>query len=391
MDEITKIENLLIQIGAINKSYEKIAKLTGENFNIFEVLGLTTNEVRTHSAFIAELLNPKGSHDQNEVFLKLFCEQFKIIDFDVETALVEIEKHTGFINEEYTEGGNIDIIASDANNNAIIIENKIYAPDQKNQLLRYFNYGKKNCKSFKMFYLTLFNDETNLGKNGLEENAYTSISYSHEILTWLEACREKSTNHPILRETITQYINLIKILTNQTTNTIMKEEILAKIKNNSEYIKAYFELTRSDIRDGVNNHLVGELKKQMEELAVELKIDFADDSLLSKNGLGYFTFKIRNSTKGFYLGFGSCAAYHNFFFLVDCNDEYRENSKKEVCERIGNRGKDFDEIWIQMFDNDIRYWHNSYKPWHMIQNGEMKDYVRTKLKHIISSLDGFDL
>ena len=67
MDEITKIENLLIQIGAINKSYEKIAKLTGENFNIFEVLGLTTNEVRTHSAFIAELLNPKGSHDQNEV------------------------------------------------------------------------------------------------------------------------------------------------------------------------------------------------------------------------------------------------------------------------------------------------------------------------------------
>ena len=36
MDEITKIENLLIQIGAINKSYEKIAKLTGENFNIFD-------------------------------------------------------------------------------------------------------------------------------------------------------------------------------------------------------------------------------------------------------------------------------------------------------------------------------------------------------------------
>jgi hypothetical protein len=75
---MNEIENLLYQITAIRKQYDKMAELTGENFNVFKVLGLTTNEVRTHSAFIAELLNPKGSHGQKDVFLKLFLEVLDI-------------------------------------------------------------------------------------------------------------------------------------------------------------------------------------------------------------------------------------------------------------------------------------------------------------------------
>lgn len=69
------LQNLLYQVNAINKKYEKIAEITGENFNIFNILGLTTNEVRTHSAFIAELLNPNGSHGCKHIFLKLFIEE----------------------------------------------------------------------------------------------------------------------------------------------------------------------------------------------------------------------------------------------------------------------------------------------------------------------------
>ena len=52
---------LLNQVGSILKSYDKIAKSTGENFNIFTVMGMESNEVKTHSAIIGELLNPKGS------------------------------------------------------------------------------------------------------------------------------------------------------------------------------------------------------------------------------------------------------------------------------------------------------------------------------------------
>src|SRR5688500_17218697 len=84
------INNLLQQIIAINKKYEGIADITGENFNIFRILKVDSNEVRTHSAFLAELLNPKGSHGQKDVFLKLFIEYFNIKEIDV-TKIIEAE------------------------------------------------------------------------------------------------------------------------------------------------------------------------------------------------------------------------------------------------------------------------------------------------------------
>ena len=49
--ETQSLQNILTQISAIIRQYDKIAELTGENFNVFKVLGLTTIEVRTHSAF----------------------------------------------------------------------------------------------------------------------------------------------------------------------------------------------------------------------------------------------------------------------------------------------------------------------------------------------------
>ena len=75
VEDILELEKLLIQVSAISKKYENAAKLTGENFNIFDVLKLSTSEVRTHSAFLAELLNPEGSHGQGDIFLRLFTYQ----------------------------------------------------------------------------------------------------------------------------------------------------------------------------------------------------------------------------------------------------------------------------------------------------------------------------
>ena len=67
-----QLEILLQQVSAIQIKYEKIAEVTGENFNIFRILKLETNEVKMHSAFLVELLNAKGSHGQKDVFLKFY-------------------------------------------------------------------------------------------------------------------------------------------------------------------------------------------------------------------------------------------------------------------------------------------------------------------------------
>lgn len=72
-----QISELLRQVSDIRKKHELIAEMTGERFNVFSILGLQTREVRTHSAFLRELLDPKGSHGLKDAFLKAFVQILK--------------------------------------------------------------------------------------------------------------------------------------------------------------------------------------------------------------------------------------------------------------------------------------------------------------------------
>jgi len=234
--DMEKLRSLLIQVKQISNNYKKIAEISGETFNVFRTLGLESSEVRMHSAFIAELLNPNGSHGQGDIFLKCFLEQLRardiVTDIVTENAVVEVEKYIGLINDDYTEGGRIDILISDINGEHIIIENKIDAKDQKKQLVRYHHFAKNAS----IFYLTLDGAEPTEISTGsiLEKDQYTPISYETDILQWLKVCRKEAVSLPIIRETISQYINLIKYLTNQTTEDKMKEEVETLILNNPE-------------------------------------------------------------------------------------------------------------------------------------------------------------
>jgi len=229
-------KHVIESINSIFNKYRQIVKQTGENYNVFKVLNVESNEVRLHSAFLADLLNPKGSHGFDSLFLRLFITELKIDDLDYQSVNVKVEQYIGKVSD--ISGGRIDIDISDKNGYHIIIENKIYARDQENQLIRYFNYGKNRCRNFKLFYLTLDGDmpdeETSCSdsKNGikLEEGVdYFLLSYRNDIKNWLEVCREKATNKPLLREGLSHYINLIKYMTNQSLNTNMNEEVKKRI------------------------------------------------------------------------------------------------------------------------------------------------------------------
>ena len=66
------MKQLLAQINSTIKVYEKHAELSGEKFNVFSIMGMESDEVRTHSSIIGELLNPKGSHSLGSKPLELF-------------------------------------------------------------------------------------------------------------------------------------------------------------------------------------------------------------------------------------------------------------------------------------------------------------------------------
>ena len=52
--------------------FNRHRKQSGEDFNIFSVMSMESDEVFTHSALLAELLNPSGSHGLGSAPLKLF-------------------------------------------------------------------------------------------------------------------------------------------------------------------------------------------------------------------------------------------------------------------------------------------------------------------------------
>lgn len=57
-----KIKNLLNQVSIISNKNAEILDATGGRFNMFRVCGVNHYE-KTHSAIIAEFLNPNGTHD----------------------------------------------------------------------------------------------------------------------------------------------------------------------------------------------------------------------------------------------------------------------------------------------------------------------------------------
>jgi len=386
--------NLLTRVSAITKKHEKIAEITGENFNVFRILKLSTNEVLTHSAFLCELLNPKGSHGHHDIFLRLFIDlqrdKFgkhtlfldRFDSFDAISAKAYAESHIGFINEDKSEGGRIDLLIKDRNNKAIIIENKIHASDQLKQLVRYNN-AYKNAP---IFYLTLHGSSPSENSKGeLEEgDNYVCISYAEDIITWLELCRKEAVTHPILRETITQYIYLLKHLTNQTINDMMKKEIVDVITESAEKIEAAFEIVSSF--DAVKQRIVDKYK---ETLLASLNKTWECDT---KRNFGKKDGELRLFKKSW--SHAIILTFNTHFQDLEigiyrkddeqCTDSELQSNVREKLKNleIGSILNYPNWVWNCKFQD----WDSS--SWSEVYDGEMTKKTKNKIDKILSLLDG---
>ncbi len=241
------IENLLNQIKIVTDKNAEIIEATGGRFNMFQICGVNHYE-KTHSAILAEFLNPKGSHGLKSKFLECFIEtleeKFSIKNFNCENAIVATEK--------YFDTGNIDILIEDNHGKAMIIENKIYADDQWEQLKRYDSSAKNKYKTedYQIFYLTL--DGTEASEQSGEGVEYHAISYRETIIEWLEKCVAIAVRYPMVRETINQYIIHLKQLTNQDMDTKGKEEKLEILVKNFEAAQAIYQITHDEFLDALS-------------------------------------------------------------------------------------------------------------------------------------------
>jgi hypothetical protein len=257
-------------------------KKRGELFNIFEVLGITSNEVRTHSPFIAELLNPYGSHGMGATPLSLFVQlinsRVQNFDFDVNNATVSVEKSIGKIDESYKEGGRLDILIQ-SNGKAILIENKVYADDQFQQLTRYYAYAKHSFGegNFLLLYLALEEREAKDCSTQSDQKSlivyedYLPISYKNEIQQWIRLCLAAAYDKPLIRETLNQYLSLIlNMTTNMASNN---KEVIKLMVENPEIVTKILYVQDEYKQHIISNVLIESFNRFAIENGLEMNVE----------------------------------------------------------------------------------------------------------------------
>ena len=198
--------------------YERYGTIEWEDFNIFSVLRAESDEVNLHSRFLAALLRHRKLRDPTLRNLEDFLRDVVDIgDFRLDGVEIERERH------------GIDIlIRNPTSREVVVIENKIRARDQHRQLARYAEQVEKDGDCVRcLLYLTL--DGSDPDEGSADGRAVTPVSY-REIIPWLERCQERAYDNPALRESVAQYIHLIRKLTGTDLKgaymTALKELIL---------------------------------------------------------------------------------------------------------------------------------------------------------------------
>ena len=407
------IINILNQVRIVSRKIkeQRIEKFErGENYNIFNDLGFMSDEVHLHSMFLANLLNPKGSHGQRgkflEAFLKMLQKTFPAIsadslEIDTTIASVEVEKYIG--RQTDSEGGRIDIYLTDGKH-SIIIENKIYASDQHHQMLRYRNYGlsqKENDteKSFVLIYLTLDGcspSKESLGED-LKENDIVCLSYKSDIRGWLDRCVELASRTPLVRETINQYISTIDILTN---NVMEDNKDLLDILCKEENLDAVFDII--DSKENLINHIINDefipkLKALAEGKGLEICGNYKRNWMAERYSGAHFRNK---DWKYFDLAFQfDHEGLKGLVFGFVCkNGSERKDVPASVWEEVQTHYsiknspiKDFGNgLWIHKDFKGNNYWNNAQGIKDLLNGKTLNDFS-IMFDEAIDSVKGLDI
>lgn len=341
---MTAIKNLLKNISEFDNKEKHVT--------IFDMIGNGNSETM-HSSMIGFLLNPKA-HSKGlyclQEFIDFLTEKRNEAILKVDSVQVSLEYDLGKIEiNERPTGGRIDIFLEDSDNNVVVIENKIFAPDQPCQLLRYKNSLQDKNKNHTIVYLTLNGKKPSNYSLGidfedvakpLDVSEIICLSYS-EILHWLHSIQKDCD--PTLAHNIEQY----KLLINKL---IMEEKIIQSILSSGEAYESAVRVSRcmddarmelkrkflGDLRNskllGFPNYKISPLKENGKivyftiELANEDYIDIAIDWRL------YISYPKKNSWK--YIGQKD---EFNFYECSDSVKEYltnRENARNNIIEKV---------------------------------------------------------
>ena len=257
----------------LQQAYEKSKDYLYEDslrFNLLSIIEKDRDEAHVHSKVIYNLLSQDWGKKDKETFLTLFLKEIGIEDDNIYDKNWEVTREKAFDLDTIKGRLDFEIKSKDC---IYIIEMKIDAGDQPEQLIRYQEFAKEQHKKYKIFYLTLDGHNASKKSIGEEENLeenqkveYTNISFKEEILNWLENCLKLVEGKENKLACINQYIASInKILGEKETK--IKDNILKSVKDIKTAITIYEKL---------NENLQKVLERFFEELNKKLKNKLKD-------------------------------------------------------------------------------------------------------------------
>ena len=309
------LEDFLRRFGDYLAKANESKKRGNNDYNPLKAVQNPHDEVNMHSGFIYSLLDTNGAHYQDDLFLSLFLEVLGLKEWFDGTKNAKVEK----------EPQRIDLyIHNDTKH--IIIENKINAKDQPNQIATLIQSVKESGVEYEnifVVFLTLHdrepceNSRTNKDnkllweiKGGFLESkegekinrvGYKKVLYENEILKWIEKCQSKSGvgNIANLNYALESYKDIVQIITEKKES---KMNIVDFFKDSRDFEIA-FEIINNinEIADRYLKQVADNLDKLLkEEWIVEIKQLDRVGKNNTQNAIIVAEKKFMNDTKPFF-------------------------------------------------------------------------------------------
>lgn len=230
------VETLLSRASAIVEELNAAKANSDETFNIFNITGFASDEVKV-CRMLAEILSPDGKHKRGVSFLDSFINNVLGLDLEaqeLDEAWVYTECHTD-------QERRIDIVIETAKR-FIPIEVKLYAVDQQGQCKHYYDFANSMGKPIKslVYYLTIDGHlPQGDGCNGLtpKKNVdgyeeLVALSFKKDICTWLEdiITKPEVVSSKVLSTNIGQFKNFLEEITGNMSREEKKRysEVIAE-------------------------------------------------------------------------------------------------------------------------------------------------------------------
>ena len=395
MSEVQTLINEVSQkVQALETAQALYSRQLSPDFSTFDYIN--TDELGL-SRILAALLNPKGSHAQQDSFLKLFVEHclptiYSKLNWQpfiehLDKTKVKLEEHTLASGTQRRMDIYLRYQVGD-DSYGICIENKPYAADQHNQLIDYYKeLEERGHTNRHIVYLNEYNNtpseysvDTKTLDSWRKENQYSHLRFS-DLVGWLKACQIECQNHSV-SEFIAQLIKFIQkqfmgIKDMNEDNAVL--EIMKQSESNLDAsLKIYKNVQKMRIE------LIQKLKTGLISKCQDREYTLDFDNIGKGKNCEYFGFKMKDDDIGF-ISLEFATDFNNpglgirFYTEEDTKDPdnqpYAIEVKRVFNDHFTNNNIVSNKWWPAYYEFQPFDWKSAGNPWYQIETGAMASKV----------------